>query len=640
MRLQPHKPIAFCFVFLILASCRLSAYSVELGIYERGQLERENGNWEQALNIWVTALDSLPETTLADPRIGIAYIELATARQAEQFYEKASALYVWGLSRPDLTRFKQVVSGEMERLAPIVDKRQFQAWRKLLGAGDQKLSSEIKAFWAQRDPVPTSEVNERLIEHWERIALGRKLFAEAKNTVYSTDDRGLVFVKYGSPDERYAGKLGIDQFEMMRWFDDFLLRQEIQRFNQTPEYEVWRYLNLDGSESSVFLFGMKFGIGKYGLRDGIEQFIPDRAFRRSSTHMTRGVLPGAVLQLVYYYELQRADQFYLERFREIEAQWVSARAAGRLAPDKESVLGALNHYRSVDRDRANFKYLPLDRATTFDELDELYLNYKAFRYLDKEKQPRLNLVVVSGNKTTDPNFATPFFKPATKTKLKHRHVLLSYDDEWNRGGREIEYPDVLNYNTSVFNFSHNSSGSRFSLTAEKVLLDVRKSELEVADLPDTAKVLGVQSSFLTEIMPLAADSQMFEVSDLIVGRGAPEELTHWLAYPFPVITSDPVKSDSVQIYFQLYNMKMKHGGTAAVQMEFEIKAVKRRGKIDKKKESLKAIFDFVFHTRDAEKAISLDISKLKPGNYELTVQVQDRSSRQKKARKNAFRIAG
>lgn len=627
-------------ILAVLCFCASPVFPATIAeLYEQGAEKRDSGDWQAALNIWATARDSTETAAATDPRIGFAFVELVTQQQDQQRYPQASEMYFWGLARADIERFESELKEEISRMSPIIPEEKEKSWLKSLERKQRTVLDEIRAFWVRADPLPTSAWNERLIEHWRRIAIARQKFQEEDNTVYNTDDRGLVFVKYGTPDRRYEGKLGIDQQEIMRWIDDFLLRQEIERFNAHPDIEIWIYEGLRKDGSAIFIFGREAGYGKYGLRYGVEDFIPDRAFRRSSTHNTQGILPGAMLQLTYYRELLRVDQFFLERYRDLEARWRNARSAGDFSPDHDALRGLINHYRSMDKKTVQFENLPIYRTNAFEGLERLYLNYKAFRYLDYDNQPRLNLTVVSDDQPSNPDFVVPFFKQAEKTRYKHRHILINYDEKWEVEEREVQYPDLHNYNTSLFNFVHETR-DRYSLAAEKVLLDIRKSELELADLPDTARVIGVQSEFIGTLEPLSTDKRVFEVSDVIVGETTPKQLSHWLAYPFPVVTQDPVKSDLIKVYFQLYNLSLQNDIKAVCRLQCQINAIKNHGKEEKREKRMKQEFDLEFFSANTNHTIELDISDLKPGLYELIATFEDRTAKQQRVRSVAFRVAG
>ncbi|MFQ5637143.1 MAG: GWxTD domain-containing protein [bacterium] len=603
--------------------------------YSRGLQQRDRGNWQRALQIWSAARDSLDEQNRSEPRIGIAYIELATEKQASEYYRDATAMYFWGFSQYDSSPFSNVIKKEIDRLSPLLDQKTASGWFKLLESKDPILGHKIREFWVRKDPIPTSEVNERLIEHWERIAYARKKFTYEKGTKYSSDDRGLVLVKYGSPDETFSGKLGTDQMEIMRLFDDFSLRQEIQRYNTLPEFEIWLYRGLASKESSIFLFGKRSGFAMYGLRDGLEDFIPERAFSRSSTQTTRGVLPGAVLQFMYYSELMRIDKFYLNRYRELESLWANARAGGRLAPDYDFFKGKLSSYRSMDKDRAKFKFLVRDKTDALEGLEPLQIKYKLFRYLDERRQPKAYLAAVSTSRDYDDLDFTPYFRQAKKSKFKQRYVLIGYNSEWGLQRRLIDFPALKNGNTAVFDLAYEDSISNYALVAEKTLLGSRKAEIQQSDIPDTAKVIGIGSVFLGEIPPLDNDSTKFEVSDIIIGVEYPPEFES-LKYPFPILIKDPVRrSDDARVYVELYQAGAEGIFPFTARLQYRIDAIDKKGKLKKVGERK---IDFQVNRVNFEKIVPLKLDGLSAGDYQIAVEVIQKSSRQKKSRVSKFRI--
>jgi len=629
-------------LFLIYQSyISQTSSSIQFDFYERGIAQRDSGNWQAALDIWLSARDSLTDKNYSDPRIGIAFIELATREKAADYYPQASEIYFWGLSQVSITKFKWEIGNEIKRIGPLLSEEEISIWLVLLEENDTKLNMKIKAFWVNKDPIPTTKMNERLIEHWERIASIRKNFKEDQTTIYGTDDRGLVFVKYGEPDKKFAGQLGTDQLEIMRWFPtDFLLRQEIQRFNNTPEVEIWAYSDLKKNGSTVFLFGKKSGFGKYGLKYGVEDFIPERAFRRSSTRTTGGVIPGTFIQLMYYSELINADRYFLGRFRELEALWANSRAAGELNPNRDLLLGLLNHYKSIDQDNIKFKHLVPDRTSKLEGLESLNLNYKAFRYLDDKNLFKLIIMATSVNQSVGENLQPVFFKPAKKTKYKYRHILLRYDESWQLKDKHIDYPALKNNNTSIFSLSQNNPVNRYKLVAEKIILDFKKAKLEKTDIPDTAKVIGISSACLGVFTPLSSDSTELEISDLIVGVKSSAELDQSIVYPFPVVPRKPVKqTDSLQVYLELYHLEFNSNLESSLRFDCEIKMVKG-GKINMKRERLSKSFEVQVYDKVLKRTFALDISKLNPGNYEVTIKIIYKKTKQKKVRKSAFRIIG
>lgn len=65
-------------------------------------------------------------------------------------------------------------------------------------ANEDDQAAQWRDFFALRDPVPVTEVNERLIEHYGRVAYARQSFAS--KGVFPWDRRGDIVVRYGLPD--------------------------------------------------------------------------------------------------------------------------------------------------------------------------------------------------------------------------------------------------------------------------------------------------------------------------------------------------------------------------------------------------------------------------------------------------------
>ena len=52
-------------------------------------------------------------------------------------------------------------------------------------------------FWNKRDPTPTTNLNERVLEHFRRVWFVRHHFSTG---VQPYDDRGIIYLRYGQPD--------------------------------------------------------------------------------------------------------------------------------------------------------------------------------------------------------------------------------------------------------------------------------------------------------------------------------------------------------------------------------------------------------------------------------------------------------
>src|SRR6202142_2790575 len=65
---------------------------------------------------------------------------------------------------------------------------------------DEEREQFIEQFWLRRDPSPDTEENEYREEHYRRIAYANDNFASG--VPGGKTDRGMIYIKYGPPDER------------------------------------------------------------------------------------------------------------------------------------------------------------------------------------------------------------------------------------------------------------------------------------------------------------------------------------------------------------------------------------------------------------------------------------------------------
>lgn len=73
------------------------------------------------------------------------------------------------------------------------------AWGRIAEQDDAARRAFVDAFWAARDPEPSTKMNEARIELLQRVAFADVAFTEAADRRGSLTDRGRVFVLLGPP---------------------------------------------------------------------------------------------------------------------------------------------------------------------------------------------------------------------------------------------------------------------------------------------------------------------------------------------------------------------------------------------------------------------------------------------------------
>ena len=104
---------------------------------------------------------------------------------------------------------------------------------------DEEREQFIEQFWLRRDPSPDTEENEYREEHYRRIAYANDNFASGIPGWRT--DRGMVYIKYGAPDERDQHNGGTEERDIT----------EGGGTTSMYPYEKWRYRYLDGIGTNV-----------------------------------------------------------------------------------------------------------------------------------------------------------------------------------------------------------------------------------------------------------------------------------------------------------------------------------------------------------------------------------------------------
>ncbi|HEX6309083.1 MAG TPA: GWxTD domain-containing protein [Longimicrobiales bacterium] len=101
-------------------------------------------------------------------------------------------------------------------------------------------------FWARRDPLPVTEINEYRDQFFQRVRYATEAFREGGNRPGWETDRGEVFIVLGPPDqviERYIGERNV---------------------TLQPNGEEWVYTAVPGGELAL-LFYDRSGFGRFEL---------------------------------------------------------------------------------------------------------------------------------------------------------------------------------------------------------------------------------------------------------------------------------------------------------------------------------------------------------------------------------------
>jgi GWxTD domain-containing protein len=197
---------------------------------------------------------------------------------------------------------------------------------------DDERQTFVENFWQRRDPTPDTEENEYKDEHYRRIAYANDHYASGIPG-WKTD-RGMIYIKYGAPDEidshpsggsyerpieEGGGETSTYPFEdwRYRYIEGVGTNVNIEFVDTTMSGEY--HISLDPEEKDALLYVPGAGLTmseQMGMADKTQRFQ-----RTDGTHMGTGDQPlpesmNEFTRLEQYANLQKAPVI---KFKDLEA---------------------------------------------------------------------------------------------------------------------------------------------------------------------------------------------------------------------------------------------------------------------------------------------------------------------------------
>lgn len=681
---------------LIVLSERAEA--VQSDNYQIGVTMIEEGNWQSALNLWIETRDSLNAIGESDFRIARKFIEVATQQERTDLYPLASEFYIWGLQVLNISGVYDELMEEIQMMEPIIPESLFSDWRSMIQNRDDKIFADIRGYWVLNDPVPDTPLNERLIEHWERIAFVRATYTNNRRSVYGSDERGKIYVKMGEPEKIESGNFTLNN-SRIQFFAREILRQqqyEVDSFGQdqysgggggvqdmamesyymnnlakaitdrvlsqrlSSKYEVWIYNGglMNIPENLIFIFGEDATTGSFGLVRSPEDFIPTSAYRplqvRGSNFRFNS---GPILQLSIYDDLKMVDDKFLDIFNDI---------SDRMMSDESIISESATSYLMVkyaDEMEAMRRAAPNQYSIYDRNLVDFQLSAKRFLFYDVNEQPYYLLVVFSEPHEAilidNARFTNNFEDLDPRYFLKH--TLTVYDSAWNARERLQDFPEVSFDRDDILE-NLLPSNSLFRIPAYN---DDTKVHLSASVYNETLGERGYSNRHQSFIVPdyivgsgfvevtfegssndltYSPIDGEFATSDLVVGYRSDFDLEDDLFIPF-YIPADNILSKSVDLYFliETYNIPFSSGGFYEFNLEYQVSPYDQRSAFSRLfRRSLTSEqqinLTFESETPTSKNFISVDISDYRPGKYTLRIIVSDPAGEKQIIREADFEI--
>ncbi|RMD95463.1 MAG: GWxTD domain-containing protein [Calditrichaeota bacterium] len=461
-------------------------------------------------------------------------------------------------------------------------------------------------FWRHNDPTPATLVNERYVEHCKRLAYARKHFRSPQPRGY--DDRGVIYLRYGPPDDKYVSNLG-----------------ESTRDNESWVYHRFKDVSFDFVE---------FG--------GVFWIVND---------LRRAIVPvnNKLVILTHLFE----ERSQLSLAYQITAWQLQQKLLGLNHNSVESIL-QYEYLQRVDKVKVSLPTRTSDFAPEEKSLPFWAMTAAFATGYFPDRMRRASL-------------STPGSGPNRKlTRLELYYAIplhkIFAQKLFNQKG-----PALLDLNFAIFDkkddlvLQHHDSLQLdlASVLAQNDYLGQLTFFLE----PDTYRVALDFLSRKTHqrgLMQIQMDVQDFSggklgmsdielASEVRPARQTDREkgfIKHGLyvhPYPYNAIP----REQPISLYYEVYNLQPDTSGTTRYTVTYEVEQRGGKGVLAMlsalnpfggKKSSLSLLYHFTSKDRHRADYTSLDFSRLKPGKHVLVVKVKDEVSGQEVSRRLKFNI--
>lgn len=306
-----------------------------------GRAYAEDGRPKKARRTWRQSLHALRAAGGFDPLLSDAYLRSLTPAQVrgERLYAVDVYRSLLGQVGPGPSApVRSVYRRRVAQLAPMMSDSLLgrlieqetsakpSAWTFRPRAG-----AALTDWWRELDPLPATEVNERLEEHLTRLVHAQTQYS-CSGRPAGLDDRGIVYVRFGDPFKQrnldYRG--GNFATEVFRFGVDV-------RSSSFPKSKIWLYPHID--HSGYYVFAEADTSNCFSIARANDLLPSQLRQRRPETERGLNIAYSALIAMrAIYRELALYHIDFASRYSEIAdyAAWQQMKATSAIAAEAGS----------------------------------------------------------------------------------------------------------------------------------------------------------------------------------------------------------------------------------------------------------------------------------------------------------------
>ncbi len=477
----------------------------------------------------------------------------------------------------------------------------------------------ILRWWNRQDRYPATQVNERLLEHLQRVSYAYRHY-DREDSEYCLDDRGKVYLRFGPPGRSRHLNLGRGG-------------------------ELWVYSFHSAAE---YVFVKKRGSGYRIARP--TELVPGR-FRRglgpSERGMKKAVRGISLLEKIYEqlshfrsrYGIVYSDlSMYREQIRQA-MQGLSPPFDVRPHTFVTQKMEEIRHYEAEARRRKE-KTLPASHTNIDDGVEELPIAARWLRRLDEDGETVVDLYWSTATQALQTSVSEE--GGGASSKYLFDCSLVEFTESFDQ--QDVQKTHLL-HTPKQPGGTLQTQRESFSLEEARhaaLQVDLFRALVE-GDMVQPQSKLKVGTSRADSIEALQGDPTVLEMSDLrpVVWRDSLDSMGGAPVYPFRTLSA----STQLGIRFDLYHLMTNSGGQTRYTIAYEVQRKMEQegvaGLLGRQNEERTKVATTV----EGERSRTSELIVLDPENWEkkeesqsirVTVRVVDEQSEQSVKRSIEF----
>jgi len=426
--------------------------------------------------------------------------------------------------------------------------------------------------------------------------------------------------------------------------DENEIAKNVVTYFPNPDYEIWHYYSIETNhpeDKLMFIFGQDGDSRQFGLRNSMEEFLPNKAFRTLASDNQSAIPPAIFLQLFMYDRLSIVDNYFDQVYSEITSRIFSLNF--NLNKNTAKMFKTQNEVKLKNTNYTDVQY----ESSFIDEMAELGVNYKHYLFYDTvKKAPYYKTVIQAEPKN---QIAYYLMNPDIDYPDKSLDLFFevnSYDNQWNEKFRSSKFyhfnsDNLFNLPGKVVTYLNHYSDPVSSTTVINTKLE--NTDPEVIKFGPLQREIFAVNKQKAELNPFEESRfSNFAVSDIILGYSLPDMSVTYntIGFGYESDYNFPYGS-SIIVNFEVYNIA-KAGSMYPFTLEYDISS--KNGFLSSlvgngTTEESANVIEFVSGEPHFSEVLEFEIPPLEPGKYELILNFKETETGRTIDKILEFRIA-